>query len=421
MNPDILKNLRFNYVVNVADGAFFGLALGFASFVTIIPLFVSTLTRSPILIGLIPAIHTVGWQLPQVFIANRVSRQSRYKPMLLIISTQERLPFLGLALVAFLSPSIGPQAALLLTFVLLIWQALGGGFTATPWQSMIAKIMPPDRRGTFYGIQSAAANLLATGSAVAAGYILTRVDSPLDFSVCFLLASIAMLLSWLALSGTREPATPLTTLPDSSLAFSRRLAAILKRDNNFRWFLAVRMLSQFGMLGFSFYTVYAVTVLGMSELTVGVMTAVLLGVQIIANPLMGWLGDRYSHRLVMLSGLLAASLSGLLAWYAPHPNWFYLVFFLAGIANVAVWTIGLAMILEFGTEPERPAYIGLANTLIAPATILAPLLGGVLAESGGYPAAFIASSVGGLFSAFLLFKLVRDPRVKLHAGTGAVI
>ena len=133
MNPDILKNLRFNYVVNVADGAFFGLALGFASFVTIIPLFVSTLTRSPILIGLIPAIHTVGWQLPQVFIANRVSRQSRYKPMLLIISTQERLPFLGLALVAFISPSIGPQAALLLTFVLLIWQALGGGFTATFW------------------------------------------------------------------------------------------------------------------------------------------------------------------------------------------------------------------------------------------------------------------------------------------------
>jgi len=421
MNPDIIKNLRFNYVVNVADGAFFGLALGFASFVTIIPLFVSTLTRSPILIGLIPAIHTVGWQLPQVFIANRVSRQSRYKPMLLIISTQERLPFLGLALVAFISPRIGPQAALLLTFFLLIWQALGGGFTATPWQSMIAKIMPPDRRGTFYGIQSAAANLLATGSAVAAGYILTRVDSPLDFSVCFLLASIAMLLSWLALSGTREPATPLTTLPDSSLAFSRRLAAILKRDNNFRWFLAVRMLSQFGMLGFSFYTVYAVTVLGMSELTVGVMTAVLLGVQIIANPLMGWLGDRYSHRLVMLSGLLAASLSGLLAWYAPHPNWFYLVFFLAGIANVAVWTIGLAMVLEFGTEPERPAYIGLANTLIAPATILAPLLGGVLAELGGYPAAFIATSVGGLFAAFLLYRLVRDPRVKLHAGTGAVI
>ncbi len=421
MNPDILKNLRFNYVVNVTDGAFFGLALGFASFVTIIPLFVSTMTSSPILIGLIPALHTVGWQLPQVFIANRVSRQSRYKPMLLLISTQERLPFLALALVAVISPRIGPKAALLLTFIVLIWQALGGGFSATPWQSLIGKIIPSDRRGTFYGVQSAAASLLATGSAVAAGYILTRVDSPLDFSICFLLASIAMFISWLALAGTREPITPPAHLPDSSLAYSRKLAAILKRDKNFRWFLAVRMLSQFALLGFSFYTVYAVTILGMSELTVGVMTAVLLGAQIIANPLMGWLGDRYSHRLVMITGLFAASLSGLLAWYAPHPNWFYLVFFLAGIANVAVWTIGLAMVLEFGTEPERPAYIGLSNTLIAPATILAPLLGGLLAKSGGYPAAFIASSVGGLFSAFLLYALVRDPRFHPHSGTGAAI
>lgn len=421
MNSEVQKNLRHNYIVNITDGAFFGLALGFASFVTIIPLYVSTMTRSPLLIGLIPAIHNVGWQLPQLFIANRVSQQRRYKPMLLLISTQERLPFLALALLALISPRLTSQTALLLTFILLIWQALGGGFTATPWQSMIAKIMPPDRRGTFYGIQSAAANLLATGSAVAAGIILTGFDTPVDFAICFLLASIAMLFSWLALAGTREPESPPVTLPDSTLPFSQRLIAILKRDKNFRWFLAVRMFSQFALMGFSFYTVYAVTVLGMSEMTVGVMTGILLGAQILANPLMGWLGDRYSHRLVMLGGLLAASLSGLLAWFAPHPNWFFLVFLLAGIANVAVWTIGLAMVLDFGSLPERPAYIGLANTLIAPATILAPLLGGLLANSWGYPAAFIAASAGGFLSAVLLQRRVRDPRIHLNAETGALI
>ncbi len=421
MKQETLKNLRYNYILNVTDGAFFGLALGFASFVTIIPLFVSTLTSSPILIGLIPALHSVGWQLPQVFIANRVSRQSRYKPMVLVISTQERLPFLILALLALVSPRLSPQVTLLLTFLVLIWQALGGGFAATPWQSMIAKIMPPDRRGTFYGIQSAAANLLATGSAVAAGYILTRLDTPLDYALCFLLASIAMLVSWLFLAGTREPETPSPNLPESGLSFSRKLVSILRRDRNFRWFLAVRMLSQFAVMGFSFYTVYAVTILGMSELTVGLMTGALMGAQIIANPLMGWLGDRYSHRMVMTGGLLAASLSGLLAWFAPQPNWFYLVFLLAGIANVALWTIGLAMILEFGSAPERPAYIGLANTLIAPATILAPLLGGLLAQAGGYPAAFIAAAAGGIISAYFLHSRVLDPHSRMNQDQGATI
>ncbi|MFA9403505.1 MAG: hypothetical protein ACERKY_10620, partial [Anaerolineales bacterium] len=60
------EDVRFNASVNILDGAFFGAGLGFASFTTVIPLFVSLLTNSPILIGLAPAIHSLGWQLPQL-------------------------------------------------------------------------------------------------------------------------------------------------------------------------------------------------------------------------------------------------------------------------------------------------------------------------------------------------------------------
>ena len=409
-HPQILDNLRHNYFYNVLDGAFFGLAIGFASFMTIIPLFVSTLTGSAILIGLIPAIHNMGWQLPQLLIANRVSQQSSYKPMVMMITLHERLPFLGLALTAWLIPVIGIQTALIITFLLLVWQGIGAGFTANPWQSMIAQILPSDRRGTFYGIQSSAANVLASVSAIAAGYLLSVLDSPYDFTACFLLASLAMGISWLALTRTREPSIPPTSPPSGTKAFWHKLGQILKTDANFRWFLIVRILSQFALMGFAFYTVYAVQILGMDEVTVGVLTSVLLATQIVANPLMGWLGDRWSHRLLMAIGILSASLSGFLAWLAPTPEWFYLVFILAGIANVAVWTVGLAMILTFGAESERPSYIGLANTLIAPATFLAPLIGGLLAEQYGYPAAFITSAIAGLATAFVLYTLVREPQ-----------
>ena len=70
---------------------------------------------------------------------------------------------------ALLIPVIGKQAALVLTFLLLIWQGLGGGFTANTWTSMISKIMPPDSRGTFFGFQGALANLTLRGAAVQAG------------------------------------------------------------------------------------------------------------------------------------------------------------------------------------------------------------------------------------------------------------
>jgi MFS family permease len=406
----LAENLRHNFIVNLLDGAFFGSALGFASFVTIIPLFVSAFTESAILIGLIPAIHAVGWQLPQLLTADRVARLSIYKPMVLFLSIHERLPFFGLAIVAWFHPSLSAQWILVLTFSLLIWQGLGGGFTATAWQSMIGKIIPPGRIGTFFGAQSAAAHLLSSGSAVTAGILLERLQSPWDFTTCFLLAGVAMMISWFFLAMTREPVTPSPLETRSQKAFLADIGTILGKDANFRWFLLVRMLSQLGTMAFAFYTVYAVRIYGISEGVIGVMTGVLLATQIVANPLMGWLGDRWGHRLTMEVGILAAAISAGLAWMADSGQWFYLIFSLAGIANVALWTIPISMTLEFGDESSRPAYIGLANTLIAPSTILAPIIGGWLADQAGYPLTFITSAFAGLLTVLVLHFTIKNPR-----------
>jgi MFS family permease len=415
ITPEVLerdKNFPFNFAVNMMDGGFFGFGIGFASFVTILPLFVSTLTDSALLIGLIPAIHAVGWQLPQVFTAQRVSQQRRYKPMVLILTVHERLPFLGLALVAWFSATLGLRLALALTFLLLIWQGLGGGFTANAWQSMIGKIIPGDRWGFFFGFQAAIANLFASGSAVIAGILLERMYSPNDFTLCFLLAGFAMAISWFFLALTRERDIPPVKSTMSRENYWNGLGVILRRDENFRWFLVVRILAQLGTMGFAFYTVYAVRTYGMGEGTVGVLTAVLTIVQTASNPLMGWLGDRWSHRGVMGFGLIAAAVSAILAWQAPSMSWFFLVFTLAGFANVAVWTISMALTLEFGSEVERPAYIGLSNTLIAPTGFLIPLFGGWLADTAGYQATFVASAIGAILTVLVLAFKLREQKIR---------
>jgi MFS family permease len=70
----------------------------------------------------------------------------------------------------------------------------------------------------------------------------------------------------------------------------------------------------------------------------------------------------------------------------------------------------MAMTIEFSKDSDRPAYIGLANTLIAPITFLAPLLGGWLADRSGYQAAFLASSIAGVITLLILLLFVKDPR-----------
>lgn len=404
------KHFPFNFTVNVIDGGAFGFAMGFASFMTIIPLFVSSLTDSAILIGLIPGIHVLGWQLPQLFIARSVSKRSRYKPMVLTLTIQERLPYLAMAAVAWFTPAYGPRIALILTFLMLIWQAVGGGFTATPWQSMIAKIVPTGRWGFFFGSQAAAASLFSSLSAVIAGLILTKNDSPLDFTLCFLFASIAMVLSYFFLSLTREEESASSDVAQNQDPFWSKLADILRRDASFRWFLLVRILAQVATMGFAFYTVYAVRHLGVSEILIGVMTGVLTMVQTAANPIMGWLGDRWMHRGVLIIGIVAAVLSSFFAWQAPTAGWFFVVFALAGVANVGIWTITMTMTLEFGEVSERPSYIGLANTLVAPTAFIVPLLGGILADNFGYPSTFFVSVLGGIATIIVLLLFLRTPK-----------
>jgi MFS family permease len=407
---EIRKHLRHNVTVNMLDGVFFGLAMGLASFVTVIPLFVSTLTDSVLLIGLIPAIHAVGWQLPQLLTVNRIARLRRYKPMALLMTIHERLPFLGLMVAAWLLPSLGHQVILPLTFILLIWQGLGGGLGAAAWQSMIGKIIPAQRRGTFYGVQAAIANLMASGGAVLAGILLDRLESPLDFSLCFLLAGLSLGIGWLCYVRTREPESPPPVTAGGPPAGWHNLVALLRRDTNFGWFVVVRIVSQVALMATAFYTVYAVRTYGINAETAGFMTGTLMVAQTVGNPIMGWAGDRWSHRTAMEVGGLAMVASAALAWLSPGPAWFYLVFALAGVAFVAFWTSALTITLEFGSEADRPVYIGLSNTLIAPATMAAPLLGGWLADTAGYGATFLVATAGGLAATLILHFMVRDPR-----------
>jgi MFS family permease len=410
LEESIRKTLKYNITVNLLDGAFYGLGWGFGSVGTIITLFVSRMTHSAVLIGLIPAIHAVGWQLPQLFMANSVSRLRRYKPMVMWLTIHERLPFLALALVALSMTALGNKTALVLTFIILIWQGLGAGFTANGWQSLIAKIIPPDWRGTFFGSQAALANVPMSVAAIAAGYILDKVHDPVNFSICFTLTVVGMGLSMVFLGLTREPVDNEKIVPAHQPSPWKGGLEILRRDRNFSNFLIVRLLSQFATMGFAFYIVYGLRRFGMSDLTAGLLTAAVTITSTIANALMGWLGDRLGHRAMLIAGSVAVTLSSLIAWGAPSLNWMYLVFILSGLANVAYWTIGMAITTEFGTEETRPTYIGLSNTLVAPFTIIAPLLGGWIADTAGFQTTFMVSAVGGLIIAGLLIWLVRDPR-----------
>ena len=192
-----------------------------------------------------------------------------------------------------------------------------------------------------------------------------------------------------------------------------RVKDILKNDKPFLGFLISRVLFQLGMMSFAFYIIYGVRFIHMSIATAGIMTGVLSFTMVIANPILGWVADHWSHRRVFEFGAICAGLSSLIILIAPTEGWFVAIMILDGIAGTAFWTIGIAYTLEFGDDLSRPTYIGIANTLGAPIAILAPIIGGVLADHAGYSATFLVSIALSLITAVVLHFFV-SPRQNVN-------
>jgi MFS family permease len=137
----------------------------------------------------------------------------------------------------------------------------------------------------------------------------------------------------------------------------------------------------------------------------------------VANAGMGWMGDRVGHRWMLIIGAAAAMLSSFMAWFAPSLAWFFPIFILEGIANVSIWTNGMTMTVDFSDDRERPFYIGLAQTLTGPATIIAPLIGGWVADTYGFTITFAFSAILAVVMMSILVFLVKEPRkVRLRAA-----
>jgi MFS family permease len=401
--------------VNLLDGAFFGFALGIASFTTIIPLFVSTMTDSATLIGLIPAIHTMGWQLPQLFTAKKVSRLIRFRPFVILQTINERVPFIGLGIIALLIPFFKDKTPLLImTFVMLIWQGIGGGFTANGWQNLIGKIIPSDYLTTFFGIQSSAANLLSSAGAVIAGLILERLSPDKGFAICFFSAAFFMVISWISLALTKENDRIVDITDRQEIPIFTQVKKIFKTNPGFIWFLVCRNLIQFGLMASSFYTIYCVRILGMDTLTIGWMTSILFITSVITNPIMGYLADHWKRRPILIIGALTAALAAFLASVITNQYWFSIVFLLNGVAGATIWNTSMTFAMEFGAEEDRPTFIGMSNTLIAPSAIFAPIIGGWLADNFNFGSTFIVSTVLCLLTAGILRFVVSDPSKPVH-------
>ena len=224
-------------------------------------------------------------------------------------------------------------------------------------------------------------------------------------------ASVCLALSFAALVVVREPASTSSAPAVPLREYLGRIPALLGRDPNLAWYLTARAFGVVGSIGSGFYTVYALRAWDAPAAQAGVFTTLLFLGQMVGNTALGWLADSRGHRLVIILGLAATLAGNLMAIAAPTLGAFGVVFVLMGIQIAAMNVSNLNVMLEFAPAPsERPTYVGLGTTLVAPIAFGAPLAAGLLADAVGFLAVFFVAAVAVSAALALLIARVRDPR-----------
>jgi len=413
------EHYRRNFACLVGDWVAFVTGMAFASYTTVIPSFVNQITDFAPLIGLATTIPNGAWLLPQLIAANYVGSSKRKKPWVIALSFLGRPMYFLVALAMFITGSRYPWLLLAVFFLAETAFSTLDGLASVAWFDILSKVIPAQTRGRFYS----AAQVLTGLASMAAGIVVARVlgpggpPFPQNYGLLFFSASTLLLVSLACFLFVKEPVFDVQRKREAWRVYLPRLARLLRRDEQLRMINAVRLLAALGALATPFYVVHATDILGLGAESVGLFVSAQVVGGLIASLAMGYLNERSGSRtvsqLTVVLGLGPPVLALLFHYFRPPAAFaaysYALVFLFIG-ANYSGYVQGfMNFVLDIAPPKERPAYVGLYNTLGGTLTFAAPLLGGWLLEGTSYPILFTATAIGLLASLVITLRL-KEPR-----------
>jgi MFS family permease len=405
------RHFKRNFFFGVSNGVFFNFAWAFISTSTVLPLFISRLTSSKLLVGLASTLEALGWFLPQVAIAAMTLHRRNQMPVYKWVAFLRGAVFLTFTALVFLLGKYDPVYLLLAFFFLFSLYSLGGGLAGVAFMDIVGKAIPADKRGSFFGMRM----LLGGGLSVLAGILIQRIldthDFPNNFGLLFSVASVLIVLALLSVFMMKEPVAP---EPKERKTIKENLLLGLKiarTDKAYRMLLLVRVAIGCYVMGLPFYVIYAKESLHIPSSMAGVFLTVQMLGYLSSNLLWAHLSNRSRNdRVLVFSAFFAAvcPLVVLASMSFGIPLWLYaIIFFFLG-ATISGLDLGyLNYLLEIAPEEKRPIYLGFFNTVVGPTTFLSAI-GGLIIQITSFAFLYVLLLALSVLAIFLSFSLENE-------------
>ena len=389
---------RGNFVNVQIDAIGVGLASAAAPF---LPVYLTRLGASTFEVGLLISMPALTGLLLSIPLGQYLQRQKNIIPM---FSLARLLVILSYALTGILSFFLAGHAAVV--GILGIWAlaTIPQTLLAISFTVVMSMVAGPVGRYELMTRRWSILGLTTTITVLILGQVLDEIIFPLNYQLMFIFVSLGGLISYYFSSHIR--------LPDSIIqpSITRNLRERVSKYSHLIWsekpfvsFVSKRFVFLFGTaLAAPLFPVYFVRTLNAPDSWIAIINIAQTAILILGYFLWTRVSRRRGPRLVLLITTFGISLYPLLTAFTKT---YYPIPIYAGMAGI--FQAGLNLV--FFDELMKRVPVSLSATFVSAAqglqymsSIIAPLLGTLLADKLGFPIAFVISACISL-SGYALF------------------
>lgn len=372
-DPVVNRSLKHS----VRDGVWYAIMAGGAE--SYFSAFALHLKASTAQIGWLASLPPLIGSFLQLLSAWLGKRYPRRRPLFLAGASVQALTFIPLIVLPLLFPA---YAIPLLIACATLYYA-GGHFASPAWTSLMGDLVPPRRRGRFFGARTRYITITMFVSMVAAGGVLHAFDTRnavlFGFIGIFAVALVTRLVSVYHLTRMHEPpkpaSAPLPPLDWQSL--TRRVRA----SSFARFSIFFALMQGATAIASPFFTVYMLRDIRFTYLEYMVITATAVLSQFLSLKTWGRLCDAFGSRAILrVTGAMIPVLP--ILWLPTHNFWYLmLVQVLGGMAWSGFSLAANNSLYDLVPADKRTNYFALHTVTYSAAIFAGALLGGYLGSA----------------------------------------
>lgn len=410
---------RRNYFGFLWHSILFSITLTFTDVNSVMPAMILRVGGRELHIGIVSAIMIGMPLIAKLFFTGWIYGSRRKKPFLLT-GIYLRVISLGLIAATLINiRHIDVRFVMVLIYGELLLFTVSGAFAGISYIDLIGKSFDEKMRKKFFGRKQIISSAGILVSAVAARFLLGRLNYPYNYFTLFAAASGILLLATAGFWVLREKPSE-SAAKKGYIATLGRIPQILKEDSTLRTYLLFINTIGFHTALTPFYVSYARNAYYLDETVTGNLLLVKI-VGMIASSLL-WpkiIKKRGFKGILKIWATVAGVLpfaAILVGRYLPMPV--YLALFLAtGLTTSAHMLTSDAVIIEISTDKNRVLYLGIIGILSLSIALFPIGLGGLI-RSLGYLPVFFGVGSAAVIGRLLLQKLTCPVDMPVRENTG---